>query len=94
MNVNPALAGIAVLATGLFFAGAALQRRCPRTALLIGVVFALPGMLAIFYYTHLLDRWTWFYEARSLPLAQDVRLHRFLLEDCTAGGRRRRVKYT
>jgi hypothetical protein len=70
MNVNPALAPIAVLAISFFFAGAALERRYPRAALVFGAILAMPGLLAVLYYAHLFDRWPWFYEARSLPFSE------------------------
>jgi len=37
---------------------------------LIGVVLAAPGLLFVFYYTHLFDNAAWFYSFRVLPLTE------------------------
>jgi predicted double-glycine peptidase len=56
----------------LFCLGSILEREfashaCRRWVVLAAIVLAAPGLLFVFYYTHLFDGTAWFYRFRVLP---------------------------
>jgi hypothetical protein len=67
MNANPATIPTFLLACGWFAAGEFCYKRWPRLSLVAGVLLALPCALAVFYYTHLLDQASWYFNLRTVP---------------------------
>jgi len=67
MNANPATVPTFLLGCGLFAAGESCYRRWPRLSLAVGVLLAVPCLLAVFYYLHLFDNVIWYYDIRIVP---------------------------
>jgi peptidase C39-like protein len=69
MFFNWLLIPTTALAFTLFALGTLAGRRFHSRAILlsIGLLLAIPGLLFVFYYTHLFDRAAWFYNFRAMP---------------------------
>ena len=75
MNLNPLVLPAAALTAALFAAGVALARAplpplARRLALVFEAALAVPGLLFVFYYTHLFDSALWFYRLRAAPATE------------------------
>ncbi len=75
MHMNPLAWPVLILAALTFWIGVrsekALKRRPARVGFLIlAGVLAIPGLLFVFYYTHLFDNAAWFYEFRTLRFTE------------------------
>jgi len=70
MQINPLALPTLLLAIGLFWLGIQAERRLKGTARAFGLIaaglFAVPGLLYVFYYVHLFDSAAWFYNFRSI----------------------------
>jgi hypothetical protein len=72
VRIDPLVVPTVCLAIALFWIGASLARRTSskssRTWLLLaGVLLAIPGVLFVAYYVHVLDNAAWFYNLRAVP---------------------------
>jgi predicted double-glycine peptidase len=75
MPINPAAYSTFAMAAVLFWLGFTLRRRAGSCAsrriyLLVAVALALPCIVCDLFYTHLFDRWVWFYRFRAAPFSE------------------------
>ncbi len=75
MHLIPVLLLTVLGAAVLFYLGSVLEKKAisgpSRWGLfLAGLILAAPGLLFVFYYTHLFDDAAWFYSFRVLPLTE------------------------